>query len=332
MDEFPFIIGNHALIQAVEGLITRLTATDATVLVAGESGTGKELVARAIHALSHRANHPFIPVNCGAIPAELLESEIFGHERGAFTGAIAARAGMFQLANGGTIFLDEIAEMSPSLQVKLLRVLQDGEIRPVGSDRTRKVDVRIIAATNKDLAQEIKRNTFREDLFYRLNVIPIVLPPLRERRSDIPLLIDHFLAKQNRKRSEHPVQLDAGAMAMLYEYDWPGNVRELENLIERVVILSEDPLVGVESLPSTLREFIFEKRIPKPPVVLQNGFDLNGTVEWYENRLIDEALTRTKGNKQAAARLLGLNRTTLLSKLNRRTVATTGEQEQHYLL
>jgi transcriptional regulator with PAS, ATPase and Fis domain len=331
MEAFPFLIGTHPLIQKIEALVNRLTATDATVLVMGESGTGKELVARAIHALSPRAGHPFIPVNCGAIPAELLESEMFGHERGAFTGAIAARAGMFQLADDGTIFLDEIGEMSAPLQVKLLRVLQDGEIRPVGSDRTKKVDVRIIAATNKDLAQEMKRNAFREDLFYRLNVIPIVMPPLRERRLDIPILIDHFLEKQNRKRAEHPVQFTEEAKVLLWEYDWPGNVRELENLIERVVILSEDAMIGVESLPSTVREFIWDKRIPKP-TLLQSGLDLNGTVEWYENRLIDEALTRTKGNKQAAARLLGLKRTTLVAKLNRRTVVPTFKPEQNYLL
>jgi transcriptional regulator with PAS, ATPase and Fis domain len=331
MDDFPFLIGHHPLIHKIEELIKRLTATDATVLVMGESGTGKELVARAIHALSPRADHPFIPVNCGAIPAELLESEIFGHERGAFTGAIAARAGMFQLANGGTIFLDEVGEMSSPLQVKLLRVLQDGEIRPVGSDRTRTVDVRIVAATNKDLEHEMKRQAFREDLFYRLNVIPIVMPPLRERRSDIPILIAHFLEKQNRKRPARPVQFNEEATVLLWEYDWPGNVRELENLIERVVILSEDPMIGVESLPSTVREFIWEKRIPKPTLV-QSGLDLNGTVEWYENRLIDEALSRTKGNKQAAARLLGLKRTTLVSKLNRRIVAATFEPEQSYLL
>jgi transcriptional regulator with PAS, ATPase and Fis domain len=330
IDGFPFLIGNHPLIQKIERLIKRLTATDATVLVMGESGTGKELVARAIHALSRRANHPFIPVNCSAIPAELLESEMFGHERGAFTGAVAARAGMFQLANGGTIFLDEIGEMSSPLQVKLLRVLQDGEIRPVGSDRWRKIDVRIIAATNKDLQQEMKRHTFREDLFYRLNVIPITMPPLRERRSDIPILLEHFLDKQNRKRPERPVQFNDDAMVLLWEYDWPGNVRELENLIERIVILSEDTIIGVESLPSTVREFIWEKRIPKP-AVLQGEVDLKGTVEWYENRLIDEALARARGNKQAAARLLGIKRTTLVSKLNRRTALAAFEVEQQYL-
>jgi transcriptional regulator with PAS, ATPase and Fis domain len=332
MDAFPFLIGNHPLIQKIEALVNRLTVTDATVLVMGESGTGKELVARAIHALSLRADHPFIPVNCGAIPAELLESEMFGHERGAFTGAVAARAGMFQLADGGTIFLDEIGEMSSPLQVKLLRVLQDGDIRPVGSDKTRKVDVRVIAATNKDLALEMKRNAFREDLFYRLNVIPIIMPPLRERRSDIPILIDHFLEKQNRKHSENaPAHFSEEAMVLLWEYDWPGNVRELENMIERVVILSESTTIGVESLPSGIREFIWEKRIPKP-TLLQSGLDLNSTVEWYENRLIDEALTRTKGNKQAAARLLGLKRTTLVAKLNRRTVVATFKPEQNYLL
>ncbi len=331
MDEFPFLIGNHPLIQKIVGLVKRLTATDATVLVLGESGTGKEVLARAIHALSRRADHPFIPVNCGAIPAALLESEMFGHERGAFTGAIAARAGIFQLANGGTIFLDEIAEMSSALQVKLLRVLQDGEIRPVGSDRTKKVDVRIIAATNKDLEHEMKRHGFREDLFYRLSVIPIVMPPLRERRSDIPILIDHFLEKQNRKHPEHPVQFNEEATVLLREYDWPGNVRELENLIERVVILSEDPMIGVDSLPSTVREFIWEKHIPEP-TLLRSGLDLNGAVGSYENRLIDEALSRTKGNKQAAAQLLGLKRTTLVAKLSRRTVVATVEPVQRYLL
>jgi transcriptional regulator with PAS, ATPase and Fis domain len=280
---------------------------------------------------SPRTDHPFVPVNCGAIPAELLESEMFGHERGAFTGAIGARAGVFQLANGGTIFLDEIGEMSPPLQVKLLRVLQDGEIRPVGSDRIRKVDVRIVAATNKDLEREMKRNSFREDLFYRLNVIPIVMPPLRERRSDIPILIEHFLQKQNRKRPERPVQFNEEAMVLLWQYDWPGNVRELENLIERVVILSDNAMIGVGNLPNTVSEFICENRIPKP-TPLESELDFNGTVEYYENRLIDEALTRTKGNKQAAARLLGLKRTTLVAKLNRRTVVTTYTPEQNYLL
>ncbi len=332
MDGSPFIIGQHPLIQKIHALIKKVTATDATVLIMGESGTGKELVARAIHGLSPRGDRPFIPVNCGAIPAELLESEIFGHERGAFTGAIGARAGMFQLANGGTIFLDEVGEMNPRLQVKLLRVLQDREIRPVGSDRTTKVDVRVIAATNKDLQHEVERGGFREDLFYRLQVIPIVMPPLRERRSDIPLLVDHFLEKQNRKRADRPVQISDETMVHLWEYDWPGNVRELENLLERMVILSEDSLVRVEHLPSNIRSFISEKRIPKP-TLSENGLDLNSAVEEFENRLIEEALRRTKGNKQAAARLLGLKRTTLVAKLRRRKGGSVPFQPvQNYLL
>ncbi|TMA52624.1 MAG: sigma-54-dependent Fis family transcriptional regulator, partial [Deltaproteobacteria bacterium] len=253
----------------------------------------------------------------GAIPAELLESEMFGHERGAFTGAIAQRAGMFQLAAGGTIFLDEVGEMSPVLQVKLLRVLQDREVRPVGADRPLKVDVRVVAASNKDLAQEVEHGRFREDLFYRLQVIPIVMPALRERRSDIPLLVRHFLEKHNRKRAGRPARLSEEAMVHLWEHDWPGNVRELENLLERLVILTEDGMIEVENLPSNIRSLISEKKIPRPTLG-EDGLDLNTAVEEFENRLIEEALRRTKGNKQAAARLLGLKRTTLVAKLRRR--------------
>jgi transcriptional regulator with PAS, ATPase and Fis domain len=250
---------------------------------------------------------------------------MFGHEKGSFTGAVGARAGMFQLANGGTIFLDEISEMSPVLQVKLLRVLQDREVRPVGADRAFKVDVRVIAATNKDLAMQVERGLFREDLFYRLEVIPITLPPLRERRSDIPLLVKHFLDRHNQKRSDLQVTITEEAMVHLWEYDWPGNVRELENLLERLVILSEDGVVRIENLPPSIRSFISEKKIPRP-VMTEEGLDLTNAVEEFENRLIEEALRRTKGNKQAAARLLGLKRTTLVAKLRRRRngVAATG--------
>jgi transcriptional regulator with PAS, ATPase and Fis domain len=331
VDEFPLFIGQHPLILTIKVLIKRVAATGATVLVGGETGTGKELAARAVHTHSLRAHHPFIPINCGALPAELLESEIFGHERGAFTGAIATRAGMFQLADGGTMFLDEIGEMSPLLQVKLLRVLQDGEIRPVGASRTTKVDVRIIAATNKDLPQEIKRHAFREDLFYRLDVIPILMPPLRERRSDIPLFIDHFLEKHHRKRPGPPVRISVEARGLLSRYDWPGNVRELENVVERVVILSEDTLVDIEHLPVNIREFIADKSDP-PPSVVGSGVDLNSALESYETRLIDEALGQTKGNRMAAARLLGIKRTTLVAKLGRRTHSPIFRPVQNYLL
>ena len=323
-----YLIGEHPLIQKITQLVRKVAATDATVLIMGESGTGKELVARMIHAQSPRTERPFIPVNCGAIPAELLESEMFGHERGAFTGAIGQRAGMFQLANGGTIFLDEVGEMSSTLQVKLLRVLQDREVRPVGADKSLRVDVRVIAASNKDLASEVDIGTFREDLFYRLQVIPIVMPPLRERRSDIPLLVSFFLDKHGRKRPGNPVEISEEAMVHLWEYDWPGNVRELENLLERLVILSEDGHIALENLPPNIRSFISEKKIPRPALG-EEGLDLNTAVEEFENRLIEEALRRTKGNKQAAARLLGLKRTTLVAKLRRK--GTSGDTEGYLL-
>jgi len=325
-ETYPQLVGEHLLIQKITQLVKKVAVTDATILITGESGTGKELVARAIHAYSTRVDRPFIPVNCGAIPAELLESEMFGHERGAFTGAVGARAGMFQLANGGTIFLDEVGEMSATLQVKLLRVLQDREVRPVGADRSFKVDVRVIAASNKDLAAEVDGGRFREDLFYRLQVIPIVMPPLRERRSDIPLLVQHFLEKHNRKRPGVPARIGEEAMVHLWEYDWPGNVRELENLLERLVILSEDGHIGVEHLPPAIRSFISEKKIPRPTLG-EEGLDLNTAVEEFENRLIEEALRRTKGNKQAAARLLGLKRTTLVAKLRRRKGVEVADDE-----
>lgn len=304
--------------EKILSICERVAVTDSTVLIMGESGTGKELIARYIHTHSRRSSNPFIAVNCGAIPPDLLESEMFGHERGAFTGAVGARMGLFQLASGGTIFLDEIGEMTAPLQVKLLRVLQEREIRPVGADRTVKVDVRVIAATNRDLAVEVEKGRFREDLFYRLQVIPITIPPLRERRSDIPLLVQHFLDKHNQQRPGQAARIADDAMVHLWEYDWPGNVRELENLIERVVILSDDGLVRVDNLPPNIRSFISDKKIPRPTLT-EEGIDLNQAVEEFEYRLIDEALRRTKGNKQAAARLLGLKRTTLVAKLRRKT-------------
>lgn len=315
--EIQIVKGNHPAMEKILQICQRVAPTDSTVLIQGESGTGKELVARFIHAHSNRAHNPFIAVNCGAIPADLLESEMFGHEKGAFTGAVGSRMGLFQLANGGTIFLDEIGEMTPALQVKLLRVLQEREIRPVGADRTIRVDVRVIAATNRDLALEVERKRFREDLYYRLQVIPITIPPLRERRSDIPVLVQYFLDRLNSQRPGQPVRISNEAMVHLWEYDWPGNVRELENLIERLVILSDDGIIRAENLPPNIRTFISDKKIPRPTLG-DEGIDLNRAVEEFEYRLIDEALRRTRGNKQAAAKLLGLKRTTLVAKLRRK--------------
>jgi transcriptional regulator with PAS, ATPase and Fis domain len=310
------IIGTHPLMQKLSHIIAKVAKTDATVLVSGESGTGKELVARRLHEISTRDERPFVAVNCGTIPGDLLESEMFGHQKGSFTGAHDQRPGMFQLAHTGTIFLDEIGEMSLPLQVKLLRVLQDREIRPVGADRAFHVDVRVIAATNKDLQTEVKAGRFREDLYYRLQVIPITITPLRERRSDIPLLIEHFLRQHNESRP-YPISISEEAMVLLWEYDWPGNIRELENVIERTVILSDAPVIRPDALPANIRSFLSEKKIPTPSLG-DEGMDLNAAVEEFENRMIDEALRRTNGNKQAAARLLGLKRTTLVAKLRRK--------------
>jgi transcriptional regulator with PAS, ATPase and Fis domain len=321
------MIGQHPLIQRIQMLVRKVAGTDATVLISGESGTGKELIARNIHTLSNRAEGPFIALNCGAIPGELLESELFGHERGAFTGAVGSRPGMFQVARGGTIFLDEVAEMSPPLQVKLLRVLQEREFRPVGSDRSMKTDVRVIAASNKELFDEVSKGRFREDLFYRLQVIPIRLPPLRDRRSDVPLLVDHFLAKVNARRPQGPVRLSEEARVQLWEYDWPGNVRELENVIEQLVVLADGDTVTADQLPPSVRRFVSGKRTPTP--TLDDNFDFNQAVEAFEDQLIHEALRKSGGNKQAAARMLGLKRTTLVAKLRRRRgdSASVGEEE-----
>lgn len=312
----PLFIGENPLMQKIYAMVHRVATTDATVLITGESGTGKELVARSIHNLGSRSAHPFVPINCAALPEELLESELFGHVRGAFTGALSSRVGMFQLADGGTIFLDEIAEMPVSLQAKLLRVLQNRDVRPVGADRSIAVNVRVIAATNKDLTREVEKRAFREDLFYRLQVIPVHLPPLRAHRSDIPMLVRHFLEKNSHKYG-NILQISDEAMVYLWEYDWPGNVRELENLIERMVVLSETGRLGPEDLPSQVRSFISEKKLPHP--TLNDGeVNLREVLEQFEGRLIDEALRRTNGNKTAAAQMLGLKRTTLVAKLRRK--------------
>jgi len=312
--------------RRIHALVQRIAVTDATVLITGESGTGKEVVARILHNLSPRADRLFVPINCAAIPHDLLESELFGHARGAFTGAHTARAGMFQLADGGTVFLDEIGEIPLTLQPKLLRVLQNGEVRPVGADRSVVVNVRVIAATNKDLSQELKAGTFREDLFYRLQVIPIHLPPLRSRRSDIPLLISHFLEKSNSKYGM-AAKISSEASVYLWEYDWPGNVRELENVVERLVVLCENGQVGLSDLPPNICSFVSEKKIPQPTLV-NKELDFRLALRQFEQRLIDEAMRLADGNKALAARMLKLKRTTLVAKLRSRSTRKDGHDQR----
>jgi DNA-binding NtrC family response regulator len=321
------LIGTHPTISKLRGLIERVAATDTTVLIAGESGSGKEIVAREIHALSRRSMRNFVPVNCAAIPNELMESEMFGHQRGAFTGAALPRHGLFSLADRGTIFLDEISEMPLQLQAKLLRVLEDGLVRAVGSDRAVRVDTRVIAATNADLMMAVKKGKFREDLFYRLQVVPVVVPPLRERRSDIPLLVDFFM-ERNRERFDGQWSITREAMVHLWSYDWPGNVRELENLIERLVILSEGPVIDVALLPENLANGRCGLAEPHMAAEIgEGGVDLNALVRELEGRMINEALKMAGGNKQAAARLLGLKRTTFSAKLRRCGVIASGVGE-----
>ena len=301
----------------LRALIERVASAEVTVLITGESGTGKEVVAQAIHMLSLRSNQPFVPVNCAAIPHDLLESEMFGHERGAFTGAAGSRHGLLTTANRGTIFLDEIGEMPRGLQAKLLRVLEDGVVRPVGADRATRVDVRVIAASNVDLADSVTRGAFREDLFYRLQVVPIVIAPLRERRSDIPLLADHFLERIRDRTPGREIAISREAMVALWSYDWPGNVRELENMVERLVILCEGSIIDTAMLPENL---VASARPATPPIKVKlndAGVNLNNLVRELEGRLINDALKQTGGNKQAAARLLGLKRTTFSAKLRR---------------
>jgi two-component system response regulator AtoC len=310
------LVGEHPLIAKIRAVVLRVANTDATVLITGESGTGKELVARELHGLGPRAGEAFVAVNCAALPSELLESELFGHARGAFTGAVTARKGMFQLAHGGTIFLDEIGEMPLVLQAKLLRVLQERVIWPVGAEHPIPVDVRIVAATNKDLRTQIQTRAFREDLFYRLQVVPIHLPPLRARRSDIPLLVNYFLDKAN-QRYQRQVQLTTEAMVWLWEYDWPGNVREVENLAEQLVILANGNLVAPEDLPPHIVSTVTTRHIIPPLLPDEDDLDITRAVEALERRYIEKALTRANGNKSMAAQLLKLNRTTFLAKLRR---------------
>lgn len=310
--KFENIIGVSLQMQKVLELVEKVADTNVTVLVRGESGVGKELVARAIHYNSSRRARPLVVVNCGAIPEELLESELFGHEKGAFTGAIKTRYGRFELADGGTVFLDEIGDMSLNLQVKLLRVLQEKTFERIGASKTISVDIRVIAATHRNLEDLVRDNKFREDLYYRLNVIPIHIPPLRERRQDIPLLLNHFLERSNKINSASIEGLTERSLEILTGYDYPGNVRELQNIVERLVVLQKTGYVDVEDLPEKLHA-------TKTPAAgepdIDKGYDT--LVSEYEKALILKALDRTKGVKSQAARMLNMNRTTLIEKMKR---------------
>lgn len=308
--EFRGMIGKHPSMQAVYRIIEDIASTDSTVLIQGESGTGKELVARAIHETSERREKPFIVINCSAYPDTLLESELFGHEKGAFTGAIRQRAGRFEQADGGTVFLDEIGEIPPTAQIKLLRVLQTQSFERLGGERTLRVNVRILAATNKNLSKEVREGRFREDLFYRLNVIPISLPHLRERSNDIPLLANHFLRRFALQQGKGIQEINPEAIRILLDYSWPGNVRELENSIEHAVVLAKGSRIEASDLPAVLRK----RPIPSPPE------NVSLMVE-SERSLIERALEESNWDKKKAARRLGIGRTTLYSKLRKYGIA-----------
>ncbi|MGD8862391.1 MAG: sigma-54 dependent transcriptional regulator [Myxococcales bacterium] len=309
--ELTELLGDSEAIGGVIELIHKVAEYKTTVLIQGESGTGKELVARALHAGSPRAEQPFVPINCGAIPESLMESELFGHRRGAFTDAHSDKRGIFQEADGGTLFLDEIGELSPALQVKLLRVLQEGTVRPLGATKDVPVDVRVVAATVRELAKEVKEERFREDLYYRLNVLQINVPPLRDRIDDVPLLIDHFIQRNNDKLGTALRGIDSRARKVLMGYHWPGNVRELENLIERAMVLAEGDVLTVDDLPERVQE--------TPDVVarvLQSGeLSIKKASRVIEESLIRKALDKTRGNRTAAAKLLEISHRALLYKI-----------------
>jgi DNA-binding NtrC family response regulator len=301
---FGSILGKNTRMQEVFELISDIAETDSTVLIQGESGTGKELIARAIHFNSHRKNKPFVVANCSAYAQNLLESELFGHEKGSFTGAIRRKIGRFELANGGTIFLDEIGEVSPPTQILLLRVLQDHRFERVGGEETLEVDVRVIAATNKNLTEEMKKGTFREDLYYRLNVIPIFVPPLRDRKDDIPLLASYFLQKFSRERGKEVTSFSPEVIEILLAHSWPGNVRELENVIDHAIIISKQDKV----LPKDLPQHLVQKPLPPQEYT---------TLQDYEKNLILRTLQDTNWNKHKTSKKLKINRSTLYGKIKR---------------
>ena len=314
--KFDNIVSDNEKMQAIFSQVEKVSNTDSTVLIYGESGTGKELIARAIHYNSYRQDKALVAINCGAIPKDLLESELFGHEKGAFTGATALRQGRFELANGGTIFLDEIGEMDPALQVKLLRVLQEREFERIGGTRTIKVDVRVLAATNKNLETLVARQQFRYDLYWRLNVIPLTLPPLRERVSDLPLLIAHFIAHFNAEKKCQLSGISPEALQILNAYHWPGNVRELENMIERIAILKGIGMITPADLPEQVLRTSTTHQVPGVDIPTE-GIHFDATVEAFEKQLLRKALTKSGGNKSSAAKLLRMNRTTLIEKVKK---------------
>ncbi len=311
------LIGYSEIMKKVFEKIQKVSTTDSTILIHGESGTGKELAARAIHFNSERKEAPLVPVNCGAIPEDLLESELFGHEKGAFTGAIRTRIGRFELAQGGTIFLDEIGDMSQALQVKVLRVIQERQYERIGGVRTFNADVRIIAATNQDLEDAVREKRFREDLFYRINVIPIYLPPLRERGLDVAILANSFLKKFNKQNKKTVPRFSAEAIQALMDYPWPGNVRELENMVEMLVVMKDSGEITMEDLPEKIAsrkcrvEQVYSVDFP------DEGVNFNDMVIQFEKDLLLKALEKSGGVKNRAAKLLNLNRTTLVEKLKR---------------
>ena len=317
--KYTNFVGTSRAIKQIFDLIEKVADTDGTVLITGASGTGKELIARALHYNSCRSDKPLVVVNCGAVPEALLESELFGHEKGAFTGAHKRRIGRFELANCGTIFLDEIGEMSPALQVKLLRVLQEQKFERLGGTKTIHVDLRIVAATNKNLTTAINKEKFREDLYYRLNVIPIKVPNLKQRKSDIPILIDHFLKKFQKGKNKKITNFSPEVMDAMHAYDWPGNVRELENVIKRFTILCENPVVTFDDLPDSIRESSKSVQ-PVEEVILEKDLNLNEAVQSYEKRIIIEALEKSNWVKSKAAKLLNINRTTLVAKIKKQNL------------
>jgi len=313
---FKDIIGQSDTMKEVFRLVENVANSDSTIIINGETGTGKGLIAKAIHKYSHRKNKPFVQINCGAIPENLLESELFGHVRGAFTGATSPKQGKFEVADGGTIFLDEIGDMSPDLQVKILRVLEEKEFEQVGGCKTIKVDVRIIAATHRDLEEEVQKGHFREDLFYRLFVIPLNLPPLRERTSDIPLLMSHFLKHFNEKDNRSVEGISHEAMEIIMNHSWKGNVRELKNMVEGLVVLKGEGVINPKDLPKKMTMKNNSVSLPQMEIS-QDGICLSTAVSEFEKNLIIQCLEQTKWVKKKAAKLLQVNRTTLVEKIKR---------------